>query len=72
MADSEKQNILQEAEHKANIAVKTFNNASELCVKKFEEWAVAHKDATKEEAHNKLVGLVKTAIVSSNLFIMSL
>lgn len=47
MADSEKQNILQEAERKANIAVKTFNNASELCVKKFEEWAVEHKDATK-------------------------
>ena len=72
MSDSDKSDVIKEAERTAKLAVDLFNKSSEICVKKFEEWAREHKNATVEEAHKTLVHFVKTAIVSSNMLVLKM
>ena len=69
---SEENDVIKEAERTAKFAIDLFNKASEICVQKFEEWARENKNATTSEAHQKLVNLVKSSIISSNMLVMKM
>lgn len=53
----------QEAEQKAKQTSEMHKKLAERHASAFEEWLNEHKDATKEEAHERLVETIEAAIM---------
>ncbi len=53
----------QEAEQKAEKLQSSYHNLAEAHASAFEEWLNKNRDATKEQAHERLARIIETAII---------
>ena len=62
----------KEAELKAGMAQEMHHKLAEQHASAFEAWLKEHQDATKEEAHERLVRTIEMSIMLSMMSIMML
>ena len=62
----------KEAEQKAKMASDMHHRLAEQHASAFEAWLNEHRDATKEEAHERLVQTIEMSIMFSVMTLMTL
>ena len=62
----------QEVEQKAKMANEMHKKLAEQHASAFEDWLKDHQDATKDEAHERLVQTIEAAIMFSMMTLMML
>lgn len=62
----------QETEQKAKMVQGMHHRLAEQHVSAFEAWLNEHRDATKEEAHERLVQTIEMSVMISMMSLMAL
>ena len=62
----------EEIDKKAQIMTQSTKSIAETVADEFEKWLQNHQDSTRKQAHDRLVGAVKCAIVSSHLLMRAI
>lgn len=70
--DEENKITDKEAEQKAEVSLELHKRVAEQHASAFESWLNEHKDATKEEAHERLVKTIETATMFNMMTLLML